>query len=185
MQANVVTFSARPGDLESKDDFYTTSSNLVVMETSFNTYNASNWDFLHYDSVPVWLRCQIANKLAQNSSHWAQLFELHRSGTHNSQWVIVDTNQYNLQKSVPMDKLKNIGILLSSLLCLIVSILVWLCEEYYHVLEKLDATQDFLVKKGYIAGYNVPYSESIFSISNYTLGYGFNYTNDPRAIIFE
>lgn len=35
-------FSSRPGDLESKDDFYKVS-NLVVMETSLLNWNHTNY----------------------------------------------------------------------------------------------------------------------------------------------
>lgn len=99
-------FSSRPGDLESKDDFYILNSGLVVMETRFtenknkqpllnllfivlllkslNNYNKSNYDYLHYDSVPCWMRVNIANRLANTANEWAAIFELYRSGTHNN-----------------------------------------------------------------------------------------------------
>jgi hypothetical protein len=49
-----LSFSSRPGDLESKDDFYTLrESDMVVVETSLNNWNASNYDFLKYQSVPT------------------------------------------------------------------------------------------------------------------------------------
>ena len=109
VSAKTVSFSSRPGDLESKDDFYVTDSGLVVMETSFNTYNTSNYGYLHYDSVPVWIRVQTATRLAKNSSHWATIFESHRSGTHNSQWVVVDMNKYAAQKNLPKSQMSDIG----------------------------------------------------------------------------
>lgn len=109
IQARVVSFSARPGDLESKDDFYVTDSNLVVMETSFNTYNVTNWAFLHMNSVPVWLRAQVATRLARNASHWTQVFAKFRSGTHNSQWIAVDHKQFEAQRNNSNQSLKNIG----------------------------------------------------------------------------
>lgn len=59
--------------------------------------------------------------------------------------------------------------------------LVWMCEEFYYVIEKFDVTQSLLVKQGYVAGYNVPYSKSIIDISQYPS----TWTNDTRAIIFK
>lgn len=56
-----------------------------------------------------------------------------------------------------------------------------MCEEYYYVLDKFDVTQTLLVNKGYVAGYNVPISENIIAISNYTS----TRENDTRALIFE
>mmetsp|Transcript_39611 Transcript_39611/g.46097 ORF Transcript_39611/g.46097 Transcript_39611/m.46097 type:complete len:355 (-) Transcript_39611:62-1126(-) len=166
INAKTVSFSSRPGDLESKDDFYVTDSGFVVMETSFNTYNTSNYGFLHYDSVPVWIRVQTATRMAENASHWAAIFEKYRSGTHNSQWIIVDMNQYGNQKNLPSNQLSNI---------------VWICEEYYYFLEKFDATQSLLVNQGYVAGYNVPISQNIISVSQYPS----TYANDTRALIFD
>ena len=60
-------------------------------------------------------------------------------------------------------------------------VIVWMCEEYYYVLEKFDVTQTLLVKQGYVAGYNVPYSQAIIDIANYTS----TWANDTRALIFE
>ena len=49
-----LSFSIRPGDLESKDDFYVLrESNMVVVETSLNNWNVSNYGFLKYTSVPT------------------------------------------------------------------------------------------------------------------------------------
>jgi hypothetical protein len=77
-------FSSRPGDMESKDDFYYFNTNLGVIETSFNTYNQSNYGFFHYDSLPCWLRVIVANRLAKNGEEWANYFFTNRSGTHNN-----------------------------------------------------------------------------------------------------
>jgi Phospholipase B len=97
--SNQMILTARPGDLESKDDYYLLSNNLVVMETSLNNYNVSNYGFFHYDSLPCWMRVLLANRLAQNGSSWSQYFLSYRSGTHNNQWLVVDYNQYNNSKS--------------------------------------------------------------------------------------
>ena len=107
--AKTVTFSARPGDLESKDDFYATDSNLVVMETSFNTYNKSSYGYLKSETVPVWLRAQVANKLARNATEWTDIFKFKRSGTHNSQWFVVDINAYKSQKHLEQSQFHDIG----------------------------------------------------------------------------
>lgn len=49
-----LSFSSRPGDLESKDDFYMLKgSKMVVTETSLNNYNRSNYLFLHPESLPT------------------------------------------------------------------------------------------------------------------------------------
>jgi hypothetical protein len=49
-----LSFSSRPGDLESKDDFYILrDSEMVVVETSLNNWNESNYNFLSPNSVPT------------------------------------------------------------------------------------------------------------------------------------
>lgn len=49
-----ISFSSRPGDLESKDDFILLSgTNMVVVETSLNNWNPKNYDFIHYNSIPT------------------------------------------------------------------------------------------------------------------------------------
>jgi len=51
-----ISFSSRPGDLESKDDFYMLDKGLVVLETSLLNYNISNYGFLKPETVPAWIR---------------------------------------------------------------------------------------------------------------------------------
>lgn len=65
--SETVTFSGRPGDLNSKDDFYILSSGLRIMETSLMNYNKDNFKELNFKSVPCWLRATVASNLAKNS----------------------------------------------------------------------------------------------------------------------
>jgi len=64
--SNTITFSSRPGDFNSKDDFYILSSGLSIMETSLLNYNTDNWKDLDAKSVPCWLRVAVASNLARN-----------------------------------------------------------------------------------------------------------------------
>ena len=171
INATIVTFSSRPGDLESKDDFYFMNSNLAVLETSINTYNATMYSYLHYDSVPTWLRNQLANRIAQNGSQWAETFALYASGTHNNQWLIADYNIYNqFQNNLSSPNVSNI---------------VWMVEEFYYLLKSEDVTQSLLIPQTYVASYNVPYNQEIYDVSGYSTQYGFNYYDDPRAVLFR
>lgn len=88
--SETITFSSRPGDLVSKDDFYVLSSGLIVMESSLGNNNPDNWKDLSTQTVPTWLRQTIACHLAKTSDEWLNYFLKDRSGTHNNQWVIVD-----------------------------------------------------------------------------------------------
>lgn len=99
VKSSHMIFTSRPGDMESKDDYYIMNSNLAVFETSLLNYNTTNYQEFHFNSLPCWLRVLIANRMATNASQWAQAFFTYRSGTHNNQWVVVDYNQYWSQKS--------------------------------------------------------------------------------------
>jgi len=98
VKVKTIMFSARPGDLESKDDFFTLDNNLVVLETSLNNYNKTNYEYLNYNTVPCWLRLLIANRVASTGREWANAFLEFRSGTHNNQWQVVDYNKYATYK---------------------------------------------------------------------------------------
>jgi hypothetical protein len=53
VQTNL-SFSSRPGDLESKDDFYFLfGSKMIVVETSLNNWNKDNYKYLHPESLPT------------------------------------------------------------------------------------------------------------------------------------
>jgi hypothetical protein len=90
--SETMSFSSRPGDLTSKDDFYVLSSGLMVMESSMENFNNDNWQELSPQTVPTWLRQTIACHLAKSADEWLNYFLKDRSGTHNSQWVIIDPN---------------------------------------------------------------------------------------------
>lgn len=92
---NNMKFSSRPGDLNSKDDYYILSNNMVVIETSLEVVDLSIYKNLRYDTLPKWIRVNIANRLAQNNLEWINLFFEQNSGTHNNQWLIVDYNKFN------------------------------------------------------------------------------------------
>jgi len=163
-----MSFSARPGDLESKDDYYVLSSNHVVIESSLSNYNQSLYSSLKSNCLPTWIRVNLSNRIAENSYHWTEIFTLNNSGTHNNQWCIVDYNKYwdYKSKNVPKEKWTNI---------------VWLIEQFFQIIEREDITQKYLIKDGYFATYNHPYFRNIFDIGKYLE----NNPLDPRKEIFE
>lgn len=97
--SETITFSSRPGDLISKDDFYVLSSGLMVIESSLENLNPANWQDLSPQTVPTWLRQTIACHLAKTSDEWLDYFLRLRSGTHNNQWVIVDPKNLDTNKN--------------------------------------------------------------------------------------
>lgn len=139
------SFSSRPGDLISKDDFYVLSSGLIVMETSFSNMNPNNYKDLSPQTVPCWLRQTIAVNLARSGEEWVDIFLKNRSGTHNNQWVIVDKNQLS------QSKFKDVVVFV---------------EEGFSLYDVIDMTP-LLQQQGYVASYNVPYSKKIFTKLGY------------------
>ncbi|CAD8182994.1 unnamed protein product [Paramecium octaurelia] len=133
-----LSFTARPGDLESKDDFFVLwDTQMVVTETSFNNYNKENYAYFHYDSVPCWMRVNIASRLAKTPQEWTDIFGLHRSGTHNNQWVVTDYNK------------------------------IFMGEEAFFHYKVHDLTNTLLASQGYVASYNVPLDQEIFDSLKY------------------
>jgi len=167
VKAKTISFSARPGDLESKDDYYVLSSNLVIFESSFSNYNDVLYGKIKSKALPTWIRVNLANKMAENAFDWTNVFSLNNGGTHNNQWCIVDYKKYwefanKKEKEAWND-------------------VVWLIEQFFDIIEKEDVTQKYLLKNGYFATYNLPYFQSIFDSGNYKE----KNPSDPRKDIFE
>jgi hypothetical protein len=98
----------------------------------------SNWQDLSPTTVPTWLRQTIACHLARNTKEWYQYFLYERSGTHNSQWVVVEERNLKEKNNV-----------------------VTFVEEAFSIFEVTDMT-DKLYQDGYVASYNMPYSQKIY-----------------------
>jgi hypothetical protein len=176
---NFVTLSGYPGVIHSIDDWYMTSSQLAVMETTngvpnvtlFTTYVRNN-----QRSVSEFLRVMIANFLATSSSEWVSLFSTENSGTYNNQWMVLDMKQFTPGAPLP--------------------------EGSFYVAEQLPGPQAYPVgitsgdltghlnAEGYWASYNLPYFQNVYNVSGnleqYIVnGTFFSYTNYSRAEIFR
>ena len=166
LQAKTMSFSARPGDLESKDDYYVLSSNLVIFESSFSNYNESLYSKITPNTLPTWIRVNLANKMAKNAYDWTEIFIKNNSGTHNNQWCIVDYNKYWDITEKDKKEWKDV---------------VWLLEVFFDIIEREDVTQKYLVTNGFFATYNHPYFKNIFDSGDYKE----NNPKDPRQEMFE
>eukprot|EP01088_Endostelium_zonatum_P017361 TRINITY_DN508_c1_g1_i1.p1 TRINITY_DN508_c1_g1~~TRINITY_DN508_c1_g1_i1.p1 ORF type:complete len:545 (-),score=115.19 TRINITY_DN508_c1_g1_i1:56-1690(-) len=147
-RSKVVTFSSYPGFLESLDDFYITSSQLVVIETSNSIFNQSLYDIVKNNPRVLlsWQRTLLANRVADSGHAWAEIYQQHNSGTYNNQWIVLD-----LKRFVPFTAVQS-GTLT--------------------ILEQIPGTIEFsdqskTLEKGYWPSYNVPFYEKIFNLSGY------------------
>jgi hypothetical protein len=152
-------YSSRPGDLQSKDDFYVADSpaaTLSVVETSLAACNHSAvFAGLTPRSAPCWLRALAATRAATSPSSWAHLFETENSGTHNNQWLISAPRPASLLLVEQMGR----GPLASS-----------------------DVTT-ILADQGFVGSYNTAYHATVAARAGCGATTA-NYTTAPRARIF-
>lgn len=211
---NTYKFSSRPGDLNSKDDYYTLSNNMLVIETSLDILDHSLYKNLKFETVPKWIRINIANKLAKNNIHWTELFFKHNSGTHNNQWLIVDYNKFEEY----LQKAKKINTQLNTLTNGNLDFDIYLrshlnfteaskkenitdetddfTEEnlnIIHLVEQIPVLEkayykDFskeLINNGYVASYNAPYFQEVIELAGYKKYNQSDYFTAKRNFIFK
>lgn len=178
---NNFKFSSRPGDMNSKDDFYMLSNQMVVLETSLEIENLEIYKNLNYKTIPKWIRVNIANRLANNNQDWINIFFKFNSGTHNNQWLIVDYKEFekymlNLTNGkLPKSKTKPKDIIY------IVEQIPILDRKYY------EDVSSKLLEDSYFASYNAPYFKEVKENIGY-LNPPYNYsdfTHARRKFLFE
>lgn len=151
---NDFKYSGRPGDLNSKDDYYLLSNGLGVLETSLEVKNLSIYQNLKYDTIPKWVRINIANKLSSNIKEWVDLFFKYNSGTHNNQWLVVDFNKF--ESYLELGKPENF------------TEIIYLIEQT-PILDQIafeDVTNK-LLSESYVASYNAPYFKDVINVLGY------------------
>lgn len=94
------------------------------------------------------MRLNLANRMAANGSEWARIFKYsYQSGTHNSQWGVVDYNKYWANSTTDI---------------------LWMVENYFYLYYAEDVTQTFLFDLGFYPSFNCPYNQDIYNISGYS-----------------
>ena len=171
-KAKTCVFSSYPAALSSIDEFYYLDSNLTIMGTSINIYNNSLYDLITYESLLIWVRQIVANKLASSAQEWTEIFAKENSGTNNGQYMILDINKIDLNNKKLNDKA------------------LMIIEQMPKYTESKDITDH--LRKGYWPSYNVPYLDKIYEGLGYTVSKNekgekenIKYTKSPRAKIFE
>lgn len=167
------SFSAKPGSIYSKDDFYVLprdDQQLVVMETTNGIMNASLYQLITPKSLLTWQRVPIANSLSLSSKQWTAIFAVHNSGTYANMWIIADMKLFTPLKGVSKDFL-------------------WIIEVAPGIASSMDVTSVFQSQGSYFASYNVPYQQDVYIESGFQQAYDtygdiYSYTNCPRALIF-
>lgn len=91
----IVQFASYPLLPMSGDDYVITSNKLAIVETTLNLFNNSLYaDFFKVETVPYWIRVQLANH-AKTAVEWHQIFSFLNNGGYNNEWMIVDFKLYS------------------------------------------------------------------------------------------
>jgi len=168
--AKTVSFSSYPGCLTSVDDFFITSKNLAIMQTTNGIYNTSLYNYVTTASVLSWIRSIVANRMASRGTDWVKIFSRYNSGTYNNQWMIVDYNLFISGKQLQ----KNTILVL---------------EQIPDLIESSDVSL-IVQENGYWPSYNIPFFRRIYELSGFEAlyqkyGSWFAYDENPRALIFK
>ncbi|KAL6784670.1 hypothetical protein ACKKBF_B02730 [Auxenochlorella protothecoides x Auxenochlorella symbiontica] len=94
LPGTALSFSSYPGELSSDDDFYLTSTGLVVLQTTNRVLNESLFHDVHAHSLPSWQRERVACWTARDGPAWAAAVAAHNSGTGNNQWMVADLGRF-------------------------------------------------------------------------------------------
>ena len=144
----IILMSSYPGAINSQDDFYITSADLYITETTNNVFNETLFDFLNPNTLMCWIRTMVANRLSNSGKEWVNIFKKYNSGTYNNQFQILDMKKIDLNNQKVED-----------------SDVLWIIEQLPNYTEEHDVTK--ILKYGYWPSYNVPYSKYIFEYSGY------------------
>jgi hypothetical protein len=163
------SFSSYPAYIGSVDDWYITSNNLVVTETTNGFMDSSLNHWIRPESLMSWVRAAVANRVAKSGAQWVDMFSLYNSGTYNNQWIVVDYNLFTPKQPIKAGTL-------------------WIVEQMPGELHKGDVSQTLAF--GYWPSYNIPYFPDIFNKSGFPgavkkVGVWFDYSLAPRAKIFR
>eukprot|EP00658_Telonema_sp_P-2_P025232 TRINITY_DN20161_c0_g1_i2.p1 TRINITY_DN20161_c0_g1~~TRINITY_DN20161_c0_g1_i2.p1 ORF type:complete len:367 (+),score=67.34 TRINITY_DN20161_c0_g1_i2:243-1343(+) len=162
-----VTMSSSPAFLSSIDDFYLTSNQLAVIETTNGNFNDRLWDVLSTRSALSWLRVSVANLLAESIHEWGALFAVNNSGTYCDQWMVFDMKKFAPGRA--------------------------LLPGSFLVLEQLPGhihSQDMsakLQRDSFWSSYNIPYFSDIYHLSGFQHQLpreAYSHSECPRARIF-
>ena len=145
IKCKTVYFTSYPGSIVSNDDFYVTSNDLSIIETTNSNMNVSIYKEISYNSLLNWQRVQIANRLSTNAKEWTEHFSYNQSGTYNNMYMVLDMKKVDLEKKIiENDAMKIIETL----------------PKYYVINDITD-----YLKRGYWPSYNVPFSDEIYKKS--------------------
>jgi len=141
-----LSFSSYPGETFSDDDFYLSSSGLVVLETTNHVFAPAIYAALTPASLLSWQRVRGALLVAGDGEAWVKAFNTRNSGTYNNQYMVVDLARFKPKHELSPG-------------------LLWVVEQLPGMVVAADLTE--VLARGYFASYNVPYFPSIYAAAGY------------------
>ena len=145
VKAKNVMLSSYPAALSSNDDFYLTSQDLAVIETTNVIYNDTLYDLMKPESFMTWERVMIANRMSETSEEWGDHFKEFNSGTYNNMYMALDMKKIKLENNTIEDKT------------------LYTIEQIPELVKINDVTDH--LRYGYWPSYNAPYDREIIERS--------------------
>eukprot|EP00672_Neobodo_designis_P000330 CAMPEP_0174883008 /NCGR_PEP_ID=MMETSP1114-20130205/85050_1 /TAXON_ID=312471 /ORGANISM="Neobodo designis, Strain CCAP 1951/1" /LENGTH=649 /DNA_ID=CAMNT_0016118409 /DNA_START=46 /DNA_END=1995 /DNA_ORIENTATION=+ len=90
MAEGTVVMSGYPGSISSIDDWYMTSKDLAVTETTNGFWNNNLYDYIRPNQVSEFNRVMIGNFIAETPLEWMNIFNTSNSGTYNNQYMVAN-----------------------------------------------------------------------------------------------
>ena len=168
-----VVFSSYTGMVSSADDWYQTSRQLAVQETTNGNMNGTLWRRLTPHTVAEFARVLAANAAAADGATWAATFGTLNSGTYCNQWQVVDFKQFAAPGAANV-----VG-----------NGTLWVLEQLPGLIVAADQSE-FLRGQGYWPSYNLPFYKEVYELSGFAalaaeFGDFFSYQHYARAEIFR
>ena len=175
MPEATVVMSGYPGSISSIDDWYMTSLDLAVQETTNGFQTASLMAKIRPNQVSEFNRVMIGNFIATSPLEWMQIFNTTNSGTYNNQYMVA--NMKVAREAIRAKSPLPAGTF-------------YVGEQIPGLIVFADQTE-FLNTNKHWPSYNVPFYRAIQQASGYDAQqgpdyYGMdNYNTYSRAVIFK
>lgn len=148
VKAKSVLFSSYPASLSSNDDFYVTSNDLNVIETTNMFFNTTFYQLVEPESLLTWQRVIIANRMSVTAKEWSSHFGAYNSGTYNNMYMVLDMKNILIEEQTILNET------------------LFTVEQIPKLIKTNDVTNQ--LKYGYWPSYNTPYDKEIIELSNIT-----------------
>ena len=148
VKAKSVLFSSYSASLSSNDDFYVTSNDLNVIETTNMFFNKTFYQLVEPESLLTWQRVIIANRMSVTAKEWSSHFGAYNSGTYNNMYMVLDMKNILIEEQTILNET------------------LFTVEQIPKLIKTNDVTNQ--LKYGYWPSYNTPYDKEIIELSNIT-----------------